>query len=381
MPELSWHRSGTGGGGAAVTAQGAQPDMLPADPAAPREMASQDEASAPSPARIYSYWLGGRDYRDADRDVAESVIRHRGQIVAAAHADRAFLRRVVWYAASGRGIRQFLDIGAGLPVPVMATHEVALRANGRCRVVYADSDSYVISRSREVGTAPGCAPCTHLQADVRDPAALLTAAADALDFTQPVAMLLLAVLDHLPDGDDPAGIVAELASALAPGSLLAISHLTADHAPAEVSAAVAAWNARVEPGLHPRSSSEVLGMFGGLPLQWPGVVPVTRWLPSFRDAPGRPVDICGGLAQVPLPQHHDGVESAVPLPATADIAADGQQPGHELRAVADQNPEFRIWEDTAGGRVRYVARGKTLTLVSDSLDEIGEALGQRRDNS
>jgi hypothetical protein len=364
-----------------VTAQGTPPDMLPADRAAPREMASQGEASAPSPARIYSYWLGGRDYSDADRDVAESVIRHRGQIVAAAHANRAFLRRVVWYAASGRGIRQFLDIGAGLPVPAMATHDVAHRANRKCRILYVDSDPYVVSRSREASTAPGCAPCAHLQADVRDPAALLAAAADVLDFTQPVALLLLAVLDHLPDDDEPSGIVAELAVALAPGSVLAISHLTPDHTPAEMSAAVAAWNACVVPRLHPRSSSEVLGMFAGLPLQWPGVVPVTRWLPSFRDAPGRPVDICGGLAQVPLPQHHDGGESAVPLPARADIAADGQQPGDELRAVAGQNPGFRIWEDTAGGRVRYVARGKTLTLVSDSLDEIGEALAQRRDNT
>jgi SAM-dependent methyltransferase len=379
MPELP--RNGHGIGGAAVTAQGIQPDVPPVGPAAPPDTFGRLGAGEPSPARIYSYWLGGRDYRDADRDVAESVIRRRGQIVAAAHANRAFLRRVVWYAASGRGIRQFLDIGAGLPGPALATHEVAQRANRRCRVVYADSDAYVVSRSREACEAPGCGPCAHVQADVRDPAALLAAASGALDFTQPVAVLLLAVLDHLPDEDDPPGIVAELAGALAPGSLLAISHLTGDHAPAEVSAAVAVWNARVVPGLHPRSGSEVLALFGGLPLQWPGVVPVTRWLPAFADAPGRTVDICGGLAQVPLRRSRDSGAATLPACAAADIAAGDQQPGEALQAVVGQNPGFRIWEDTSGDRVRYVAKGRTLTLVSDSLGEISEALAERRDNS
>jgi S-adenosyl methyltransferase len=374
MRGLQRYRENPPASGAAVSGHDRQLDGIGSDALGCSEIAVVDGPDEPSPARIYSYWLGGSDYRECDRNVAETVIRHRGQVVAAAHANRAFLRRLVWYAASGSGICQFLDIGAGLPAsnPV---HEIAHRAHRKNRTVYVDIDPYVVSRGCELLTAaPGCAPCVHAEADLRDPVGLLACAAETLDFTEPVAVLLLAVLDHVTDEADPAGIVTELAGALAPGSLLAISHLTADYAPDAVHAAVAAYNEAVAVPLCPRSGSQVLRMFGGLPLQWPGVVPVTQWLPAFQDAPGRPVDIYGGVARVP-PSERRGWHDIGTL-ASVSGGCDSGIDRDELNALAARHPGFCIWEEVNGDRRRYVARGPTLTLVSDSLDEISEALAQ-----
>jgi len=305
------------------------PDIPAAEPAAAPGLGGPDSvavpgppyaAGVPHPARVYAYWLGGKDHYQADRDAAEEVLRHRPQVVAGARANRAFGRRITWYAANGCGIRQFLDIGTGLPAPG-ATHEIAQQAGRACRVVYADNDPLVLAHARALLTpAPGSGgTCDYVDADVRDPAGLLAWAGDVLDFDQPVAVWLLAVLHFVADADDPAGIVAGLAAALAPGSLIAISHLTADYAPGSVADGAAAYNAVVPVPVYPRGYARVAALFGGLPLQWPEILPVTRWRPSFQEAPGGSCDLYGGLAVVMPPPGR---------PYRADVgahAADGRE--------------------------------------------------------
>jgi hypothetical protein len=257
-------------------------------------------AGVAHPARVYGCWLGGKDHYQADRDAAAAVLACRPQAAAGARANRAFGRRATAYAAQGCGIRQFLDIGPGLPAPG-PTHEVAQQVSPACRVAYADHDQLVLAHARALLTPAAGGSCDYLDADVRDPAGLLAQADDVLDFGQPVAVWLLAVLHFVADADDPAGIVAELAAALAPGSLIAVSHLTADHAPGPVTAATTVWNRLVPVPVYARGRDQVTGLFGGLPVQWPGVVPVTRWRPTFQEAPGGPCDLYGGVAVVPPP--------------------------------------------------------------------------------
>ncbi|MGH3272901.1 MAG: SAM-dependent methyltransferase [Streptosporangiaceae bacterium] len=281
-----------------MTGNSAVPADAPLPPGVQEESAPYD-AGVPHPARVYAYWLGTKDHCQVDRDAAEEVMRHRPQVRATAQANRAFGRRVTSYAAQGCGIRQFLDIGTGLPAPD-ATHEVAQHAAAGCRVVYADNDPVVLAHARAWLTPAAAASgtCGYIAADVRDPATLLEKAASILDFSQPAAVWLLAVLHFVADGDDPAGIVGELAAALAPRSLIAISHLTADSAPDAVVAAAAAFNARASVPVCPRSHGEVTALFGELPLVWPGVVPITQWWPPFREAPGGTCDMYGGVAAV-----------------------------------------------------------------------------------
>ena len=246
------------------------------------------------PARVYNVWLGGKDHYAADRDAAQRVAECRPQVVAGARANRQFLGRVVRYLAGKQGISQFLDIGTGLPAPDN-THEVAQALNPAARIVYADHDPLVLAHARALlGSTPD-GTCDYLGADLHDPAALLAGAARTLDFTRPAAILLLAVLHFLPDADDPAGILATLAAGLAPGSFVAVSHLTSDFAPAAVTSGVAAYNEAVPGGITARSHAQVSALLGDLPLVPPGVVPVSEWRPD----PGlirQPADLYAALA-------------------------------------------------------------------------------------
>jgi S-adenosyl methyltransferase len=210
----------------------------------------------PHSARVYAYWLGGKDYYPADRNAAEEVIRLRPQVVAGARANRRFLARVVRFLAGPCGVRQFLDIGTGLPAPD-STHEVAQQVDPCCRVVYCDNDPLVLAHARALLTSAPQGSCDYIGADLRDTTTILTHAAKTLDLAQPIAVLLLAVLHFLPDAQDPAHAVAALAAPLAPGRYLAVSHLTADFAPEQVMAATHAYNALapvpVTARTHPRS--------------------------------------------------------------------------------------------------------------------------------
>ena len=266
--------------------------LLPADPG-PRS-----DPSVAHPARVYAYWLGGKDHYPADRQAAEEVIRRRPQVVAGARANRAFLARAVRFLAGECGIRQFIDIGTGLPAPGN-THEVAQAIAPDARVVYVDNDPLVLIHARALFTSTGQGSCDHVGADLRDTATILAGAARTLDFTQPAAVLLLAILHFIPGTDDPAAIVATLAGALAPGSYLAISHMTADFAPGPVTAGVTAYNTQVPTGVTARTHTQVTALFGGLPLVAPGVVPVTEWRPSLTSASACPADLYAGLARVP----------------------------------------------------------------------------------
>jgi hypothetical protein len=258
---------------------------------------------APHPARIYQYWLGGKDHFAADRQTAAEVDRHWPRAITGAQDSRAFGRRAIWYAAAGCGISQFLDIGPGLPVPG-ATHEIAQQASPACRVVYADNDPVVLAHARAL-LAPSGRNCEVIDADLRDTDDLLGQAAGLLDFSEPVAVLLLAVLQFIGDADDPAKIMARLVSGLAPRSVIVVSALTADCAPVPVATGTDAWNARVPVPLIPRSRAEITELFSGLPLQWPGVVPVTQWRPFARESASDPTDMLGGMARVPAPGDED----------------------------------------------------------------------------
>jgi O-methyltransferase involved in polyketide biosynthesis len=260
--------------------------------------AAFDPAVAHS-ARIYNYWLGGKDHFPADRKAAEEVMRLHPRVVASARANRRFLARVVRYLAGDCGIRQFLDIGAGLPAQDGTnTHQVAQDVDPGCRVVYADNDRIVLSHARALLTSTPQGECGYAEADLHDPETILAQAAGTLDFTQPVAIMLLAVVHFLPERDHPAQIVAALASALAPGSFVAISHLTADFAPEQVTAATTAYNIQVPVRVTARTHTQVTGLFGGLPLLPPGVVPVSEWRPVVGDPFGQPADLHAGVARI-----------------------------------------------------------------------------------
>jgi hypothetical protein len=228
------------------------------------------------------------------------VIKARPEVVAGARANRAFLTRVVRFLAGQCSIRQFLDIGTGLPA-VDNTHEVAQRAAPDCTVCYVDNDPLVLAHARALlASTTREGSCGYVDADLREPEAIVAQAAQVLDFTQPVAVLLLAVLHFIPGITAPAAIVARLAGALVPGSYVAISHLTGDFAPEQVSAATEAYNTCTQVPVTARTHAQVTGLFGGLPLVAPGVVPITQWRPPIGQLP-QPADLHAGLARIPHP--------------------------------------------------------------------------------
>jgi hypothetical protein len=280
--------------GAALSDVPAQPHAAESQPAAVQ--AQRFDPGVPHPARVYAYWLGGKDGHAADRKAAEEIAACRPQ-VADARANRAFLARAVRYLAGQRGIRQFLDIGPGLPAPG-STHEVAQAIAPESKIVYVDNDLLVLVHARALLTSTPEGVCEYVDADLRDSAAIVKEAAATLDLTQPVALMLVAVLHFLRDADDPAGVVACLAAPLAPGSFVAISHLTADFAPEAVAAGVAAYNAHVPAGITARSHAQVTALFAGLPLVAPGVVPVSEWQPDHAPVRGVSADVYAGLATV-----------------------------------------------------------------------------------
>jgi hypothetical protein len=277
----------------AVRASVTAPDRLSFDP------------GTPNVARIYTYWLDGKDHFDADRTVAEEVMRIRPQVVAGARANRAFLARVVRFLARDCGIRQFVDVGVGLPADVN-THDVAQQVDPTCRIVYADNDPLVLVHARALLASAPQGACDYVEADLREPETIMAQAARTLDFTQPAAILLLAVLHFIDDAARPAQIVAALASALAPGSFVAISHLTADLAPEQVTAATTAYNSLCPVPVTARSHAQITALFGGLPLQPPGVVPVSEWRPQACNPFGQPADLHAGLARIPQRRAYRG---------------------------------------------------------------------------
>ena len=193
-----------------------------------------------------------------------------------------------------------------------------------------------------------------------------------LDFSRPVAVLLLAVLHFVPDNDDPAGIITQLAAALAPGSLIAISHLTADYAPQAIAEATAAYNARVPVQVHPRSRDELAAMCGALPITHPGVVPVNYWLPSLRESPGPAADLHAAVLHQPLPAT---ARRTAASPVLAYRKPSPQEMAAELERAMARHPGYRITTDLASGRLRYVAQAHSLSshpylVITATLNEL-----------
>jgi SAM-dependent methyltransferase len=248
------------------------------------------DQSRPKAARIYDWLIGGKDHYAADRDAGRRLVAAVPQVRQAARDNRAFLARVTRYLAAEAGIAQFIDIGSGLPGP-LAVHEVARQARPGARVAYIDHDPVVVAHARALLAArplDGPPRITAAEADLRYPRNLLTTRAirDVIDFSQPVAVLLVAVLHFIPDDADPHGIVRAIAARLAPGSYIALSHGTADHLdPTATQAARAAYDGASAPGV-PRTREDIRRFLDGLDLVPPGVTDVTAWHPA--PGPGQP---------------------------------------------------------------------------------------------
>ena len=229
------------------------------------------------PARVYDYWLGGKDNYEADREAAKQVMLPVPSILPAVQANRAFLRRAVQYLAGEAGIRQFLDIGTGLPT-ADNTHEVAQAIAPESRIVYVDNDPIVLAHARALLTSTPEGATRYVEADVQDTGTILNAASDILDFSKPVAVMVLCVMQYVPDSASPHQIVSRLMDAVPPHSHLTMSDTTRDIDTARVLDGAARLNARMGPArFTPRTGEEIGRFFDGLDLVDPGLVPLPQW--------------------------------------------------------------------------------------------------------
>jgi hypothetical protein len=231
-------------------------------------------------ARMYDYWLGGMTNFAADRRLGAAVEELIPTIRTMAWENRHFLGRAVRHLVRERGIRQFLDIGTGIPTKGN-THEIAQLADPACRVVYVDNDPIVLAHARALLSSTPAGRTAYLHADLREPRSILDhpGLRETLDLDRPVALMLLGMLMLVPDADRPWDHVHELMAALAPGSCLAVSHVTADFDPSAVGAVVDAED-RGRIALVPRSRSEVARFFADWELLDPGITPVMAWHPD-----------------------------------------------------------------------------------------------------
>jgi hypothetical protein len=252
----------------------------------------------PHPARVYDFFLGGKDNFESDRAAAEAAIQAFPRTAESARASRAFLRRVVLFLAAEAGIRQFLDIGTGLPSG-QNVHEVAQSVAPEAKIVYVDNDPIVLAHARALLTSTGEGVTVYLDADLRDLEMILTAAAKTLDFSQPMAILLLGILHNIGDQFDPYGIVRRLARAMPGGSYLAICHLTADIYPEMTEFARALNERQLDAPLVLRDHAQVTGFFEGLELVEPGVVQLSKWRPRSEIESEAAAALWGGVARKP----------------------------------------------------------------------------------
>jgi hypothetical protein len=253
---------------------------------------------------MYDYLLGGKDHFAIDRETMEVGLRSWPAVRVYARENRNFLARAVEYLTREAGVRQFLDIGTGLP-SANNVHEVAQRITPEARVVYVDNDPLVLSHAKALLTSHPAGRTAYIHADLREPQAILRhpVVRDTLDFSQPIALMLVAILHFIPDSDDPAGIVAALMSALPPGSYLVSSHVTAELDPDGVGGLERAYRSA---GLWAGARDEAdFGrmFFSGLELVPPGLVLISEWRAASHDAPlplASEVSANGAVARKPL---------------------------------------------------------------------------------
>jgi hypothetical protein len=248
------------------------------------------------PARVYDYWLGGKDNFAADREAAERVLAVAPGLRFRVQAGRAFLARAVRFLATDCGIRQFLDIGTGIPA-ADNTHEVAQAMARECRVVYVDNDPIVLSHARALLTSGTRGTTAYLDEDLRNVAELIRSAAGTLDLTEPVAVMLIGILQCIPDEDDPAGIVRQLMDAVPSGSYLAISHPASDIDVVGIRNLAHQLHELMPMELRFRSRAEVTALFDGLELVEPGLVRIPKWRPDSDEDLANPATVWGGVAR------------------------------------------------------------------------------------
>ena len=278
-------------------------DWANADPDEPGHPPVDLHTGQPHPARVYDYLLGGKDNFAADRAAAEAGLKANPNSRIPPRENRAFLGRVVRYLAGEAGISQFLDIGTGIPTSPNV-HEVAQEIEPRARIVYVDNDPIVLTQARALLTTGPKGRTAYIDADLRDIEAILGSAdlRRTLDLSQPVGLLLIAVMHFIPDEDDPWALAARLLAALPSGSYLALSHLTGDFDPAAWAGVVAVYR-RSGVTMQVRRKPDVERFFAGLDLIGPGVVSLPHWRPDPSDI-GRPpsdaaVSVYGGVARKP----------------------------------------------------------------------------------
>jgi hypothetical protein len=249
-------------------------DEAPATPAI--------DTSVSHSARVWNYWLGGKDWYTVDKQTGDRVAAVYPDIVLLARAAREFLKNAVRTLAVDEGIRQFLDVGTGLPT-AMNTHEVAQAVAPESRIVYVDNDPLVLTHARALLTSHPDGATDYLHADLHQPGAIIDAARRTLDLSEPVAITLIAIMHHVADYNEALSIVGGLMEALPRGSYLVLSHSTNVINGARSDDAVAQWNKFGKPSVTLRSLDEIGGFFKGLDMLEPGLVSTTRWRPSVAD--------------------------------------------------------------------------------------------------
>jgi hypothetical protein len=266
----------------------------------PGQQPSEIDTTVPHSARIWNYWLGGKDYYPVDQAAGEQFREVFPAIVDVARAARQFLTRAVRYLAGEVSIRQFLDIGTGLPT-VDNTHQVAQRVAPASRIVYVDNDPLVLTHARALLTSTPQGVTNYVDADLREPDKILEAAAGTLDFTQPVALMLMNILGHIGDYDEARSIVKRLLDALPSDSYLAHCDGT-NVLDAGMDEALRIYNESGAVPYYPRSPEQIAGFFDGLELVEPGVVSCPRWRPDPANGSGglpAELDEFGGVGRKP----------------------------------------------------------------------------------
>jgi hypothetical protein len=247
-------------------------------------------------ARVYNYWLGGTANYPADREAAEQAMVAYPNMVQSVRANRAFLARTVRWLTRDEGIRQFLDIGTGIPA-ANNTHEVAQSLAPESRIVYADHDPIVLDHARSLLTSTPGGATDYLDADLREPGKIITEAARTLDFQQPVAIVLMAVLQFIPGEEGPGRIVAELLDAVPSGSYLVISHPASDIDAEQMADVASRLNRLMSQQVTLRRREQVAQFFDGLALAPPGVVRIPEWRPDSPADAATPATMWGGVAR------------------------------------------------------------------------------------
>jgi SAM-dependent methyltransferase len=239
------------------------------------------DTGKPHSARMYDYYLGGKDHFAADRETAQKAMQSWGAVRTAVRENRAFLGRAVRYLVRDAGIRQFLDIGTGLP-SANNVHEVAQAVAPECRVVYVDNDPIVLAHARSLLASVPTGRTAYIDADLREPAAILASpqVRATLDLSQPVALMLVALLHFVTDDEDPAAHVATLLEALPPGSYLVASHVTPEHDPEGVAGLERAYRQGGVPAQARTADDFAELAFRGLEMIDPGLVLVSEWRPE-----------------------------------------------------------------------------------------------------